>query len=61
MDLKEISINTKTYIHLAELRDCWRALVKAGIEPPGSISHAVMYFVFPLLGASCIPITKLLY
>ena len=36
MDLKEIGINTKKWVDLAQDRVQWRALLNA---PPGSISH----------------------
>ena len=38
MDLKEMGINTRNWVHSAQDGDYWRALVNA-IEPTGSISH----------------------
>ena len=38
MYLKEIGINTRSWVDLAQNRDYWRALLN---EPPGSISHGV--------------------
>ena len=32
MDLKEIGINTRNWVHLAQERDYWRALVNAALN-----------------------------
>ena len=42
MDLKEICINARNWVELAQARDYWRPLVNAAdIEPSVSISHKV--------------------
>ena len=41
MDLKEIGINTRNWVDSAHDRGYWRALVNAGIEPPGFTRHGV--------------------
>ena len=41
MELKEIGINTRNWVDSAHDKDYCRALVKAGIELPGSISHKI--------------------
>ena len=41
MDVKEIGINTRNWVDLAQDRDYWRALCGYGIEPTGFISQGV--------------------
>ena len=41
MVLKEIYINTRNWVDSTQERYYWRALVNAGIEHSGSISHGV--------------------
>ena len=33
MDLKEIGINTRSWVDSAQVRDCWRAIVNAALNP----------------------------
>ena len=41
MDLEEIGINAGNWVNSAQDRNYWRALCQCGIEPQGSIRHAV--------------------
>ena len=41
MDLKEMGVNTRTWVDSTQDRDYWRALCKCGFEPPGSINHGI--------------------
>jgi len=34
MDLKEIGINTRNWVHLAQNRDYWRAIVNVALNFP---------------------------
>ena len=45
MDLKEIRINKRNWVSLAQDRDYWRALCECAIEPQGFISHGVSYIL----------------
>ena len=47
-DLKEIDINTRNLVDLAQDRNYWRALCEFGIEPLGSISHGVTLYIYKL-------------
>ena len=47
MDLKEIDVNTRNWVDLAQNRD-YESACECSIEPPGPISHGVSYIV--LLG-----------
>ena len=38
MHLKEIDINTRNWVDLAQDRDYWRTLVNAAFESPGPVS-----------------------
>ena len=45
IDLKEIGINTRNWVDLAQDRDYWRALVNVALNFLGSISHGVIKLV----------------
>ena len=44
MDLKEIVINARNWVHSTKDRDYWRPC-ECGIEPPGSISLGVVFCI----------------
>ena len=39
MDLKEIGVNMRNFVHLAQNLNYWRALVNAAFDLRGSIDH----------------------
>ena len=43
MDLKEIRINTRNWVDLAQSMDLLESPWECGIETPGSIHHGVSY------------------
>ena len=54
MNLQEIGINAGNWVDLAQDRELLGIPCECGIEPPGSISHAVLYRIV-LMGWSLLP------
>ena len=45
MDLKEIGVNMRNRVNSAQYGGLLESPCECGIEPPGSISHGLRYFI----------------